>query len=309
MIRRLFTFFSVLSLLLCLATIVLWLRSYRVRDMVSFAKAGGNSHMAQSILGRVHVQTTFGNSTGGFHYAADRLSPQAIWNGGMSRYPVNTEWHFGFVWQSYSRRHMPLWGNATNLITRHRLIVVPYWSVSVLLAVLPGVWVVGRLRRRDRVEFGHCRQCGYDLRASPERCPECATAIENEPVAASHATIERYLLSTRREEGELLFATRKGLPVVHGSTDSIQLWWYKRRRELGESGKTIGGFYTLRHLGATEFGSRPGCSISEVKRWLGHRASSQMADVHMKPVTPETREAIGFVREALATGEVPRPNE
>jgi hypothetical protein len=30
-----------------------------------------------------------------------------------------------------------------------------------------------------------------------------------------------------------------------------------------------------------------------------------MADVYMKPVTPETREVIEFVREALATGNIP----
>jgi len=43
---------TVLSLLLCAAAVALWLRSYRVRDWVSYSRKGGNVHIAQSILGR-----------------------------------------------------------------------------------------------------------------------------------------------------------------------------------------------------------------------------------------------------------------
>ena len=32
------------------------------------------------------------------------------------------------------------------------------------------VWLIAR---RKGHESGHCRKCGYDLRASPDRCPEC----------------------------------------------------------------------------------------------------------------------------------------
>ncbi len=58
---------------------------------------------------------------------------------------------------------------------------VPYW---LMLAVTAGVTAVGigravvqgwRARRRRRE--GCCRVCGYDLRATPERCPECGALV------------------------------------------------------------------------------------------------------------------------------------
>jgi len=48
------------------------------------------------------------------------------------------------------------------------------------LIVLPLIWAVLTLKneRRKRLapQDGKCRHCGYDLRATPDRCPECGTA-------------------------------------------------------------------------------------------------------------------------------------
>ena len=77
------------------------------------------------------------------------------------------------------------------------------------------------------------------------------------------------------------------------------LWWTKLRKKIGANKATLSGFYTLRHLGATEFGSRPGASIGDVKRWLGHSASSHMADLYMRPVKPEYREIVNWIRRKL----------
>jgi hypothetical protein len=45
------------------------------------------------------------------------------------------------------------------------------------LAVLPCVWgasqASSRVRRLARLRIGLCPACGFDLRATPGRCPEC----------------------------------------------------------------------------------------------------------------------------------------
>jgi hypothetical protein len=135
---------TAMSLLLCLATMALWLRSYWVRDMVGFGWAGGNCHTAQSILGRLHVLTNLG---GGTYYGADRMSPEAIWTGGLSGYPPDVHWRLGFVWQTYDRSHM---GVGQIYWVSNRLIVVPYWFPAGVLALAPLAWAAG-LRRRIRL--------------------------------------------------------------------------------------------------------------------------------------------------------------
>ena len=61
---------------------------------------------------------------------------------------------------------------------------LPYWKLVALSAAGPFLWAYHRLRPR-RLPPGHCRRCGYDLRATPDRCPECGASSGRGTIAAA----------------------------------------------------------------------------------------------------------------------------
>jgi hypothetical protein len=58
----------------------------------------------------------------------------------------------------------------------HQLVKFPHWAPIVVLACVPGAWFASWRRQRRRADSGQCMSCGYDLHATPDRCPECGTA-------------------------------------------------------------------------------------------------------------------------------------
>ena len=64
------------------------------------------------------------------------------------------------------------------IVSGWRYVDVSWWLPAVTGALLPAWWVRRRAReqRAMRKAKGLCLRCGYDLRATPGRCPECGAA-------------------------------------------------------------------------------------------------------------------------------------
>lgn len=82
----------------------------------------------------------------------------------------------------FGHRHSQVNGPAHTSKTRE--VVLPWWALSLPFLVALAL-LVYRLRRSVQrmrwIGSGCCDSCGYDLQASPDRCPECGTV----PVAES----------------------------------------------------------------------------------------------------------------------------
>lgn len=65
---------------------------------------------------------------------------------------------------SWSSNHFNRWTIAE--------VKISYWMAMLITALLPGVWL-RRAMQSKQPPSGLCKKCGYDLRATPGRCPEC----------------------------------------------------------------------------------------------------------------------------------------
>jgi len=64
-------------------------------------------------------------------------------------------------------RHHPEWNGPQWVIW------LPCWWILLVTVPLPALLLFRRLRTKRRIRSGQCAACGYDLRATPDRCPEC----------------------------------------------------------------------------------------------------------------------------------------
>ncbi len=165
---------------MCVAACVMWVRSYFASDEIIW-----RTEQIDRRDGKVwNVRTTGLRSSDGWwahHDFSDVGSPDTL--------PPPLQEKQG---HSYDRTTTSYWSSGkplhiTFVATRFGgQTPVPYWLTALMLAILPA-WrgaalVIRRTqdrRRQDRI--GRCRACGYDLRATPGRCPECGA----QPTGAS----------------------------------------------------------------------------------------------------------------------------
>lgn len=202
--RRLFTITTAVSLLLFAATVLFWYRSYVRLETLCFTDPRRTCWSMWGDKGILHVI-----ADGRW---PDRLPVQLIrdadWatidaRGPTQPYPVFDGGARGHIWYwldlkvergvdylSLNADGTALWalppGPAGSAI--HRTTAVPYVNIQLpfsmlaaIAAFLPAIWTIAvasrRQQRRRLQRSGLCPRCGYDLRASLNRCPECGTAV------------------------------------------------------------------------------------------------------------------------------------
>lgn len=166
--RKLSTFAVTVSLLVCAAVVGLWVRSYWRRDgYTSF-----NPPLYRSVWSNRGVLIIYGRRTRmGPVPEADALYSQFPIRSFVTYDPWPTETFFGPHRSVWNRVGFGLWNEPT-----YTGVMFPHWSLAVPLLVPAAIWYA----RRRRYPVGCCPRCGYDLRASPDRCPECG---EVSPIA------------------------------------------------------------------------------------------------------------------------------
>jgi hypothetical protein len=178
------------SLIVWLAAAVLWVRSYYVGDRFvrdSWEERGDFAYFTERgvRIGRGLVR--FGESVQEF----PRVSPDGTtFRQRMDKYwmqvgrppyyrrtmparpgmgmDAKVDWA-GFQYGRYEAPKGKSAGSPASMVQ----VIVPLWAVVAAATPLPATWVFRWWRRRRASFEGKCRGCGYDLRATPERCPEC----------------------------------------------------------------------------------------------------------------------------------------
>jgi hypothetical protein len=172
--RRLLNLLTLVSLLLFVAVTALWVRSYWFRDDATVMHRG-------RLLG-------FGSGRGtcNFEWTGRWPVDASRWHHRSRRIPpISGGWTWGHAWRATFGRFgyeltvvqvAPPGDPTPPLPVPYQHLWLPHWFLAAVAGLLPGWRAVSLVRSRRRAGRGLCPSCGYDLRATPGRCPECAQA-------------------------------------------------------------------------------------------------------------------------------------
>jgi hypothetical protein len=206
--RRLLNLLIAVSLLLSIAIAVMWIRSYWYQDLIPVGRANhgilydsdggavvvvilavplhqGNFCRYMDEQGRMDPLTYRRTGDWGSDDLidiADLIYSTTVLGNGHPSVSQNKVWkNLGFIRESCAAEEFAM--DSLNFIPTGRnkpqmtttLIGFPYWFLSTIFSAIPAVRLFRIWKRSRRYPRGHCRKCGYDLRETPQRCPECGT--------------------------------------------------------------------------------------------------------------------------------------
>jgi hypothetical protein len=192
--RRLLNFLTLFSLILSIGVIFIWLVSCRHWGVVEHFSESGSIFSARVFDGAVEFRREDGiaargesgdlgqwiDPPGRFSFTANplmavpALAGRTLEQGYFQDYlwRRSNEWKIG-RFDLYAARY-----SSDSPTTRHCWsATLPDWPIVLMFAGLPLMAGGRSLRRRSRLTSGQCIDCGYDLRAATDRCPECGQAI------------------------------------------------------------------------------------------------------------------------------------